>query len=334
MAYSRPRRLKAWGTGRAPMGKLKRAIARKAPKRFNWYAVDSPCAVPILPFHRCQDSETFDTSDNVQNIDPADGSVTGPGIASRISIFDPEDPGNPGQTQTAEDVTIVAIRGFVMFIPIWAPRHIDRNSGEEQYSCDEIRLVRQNQGYFFRAGLKKDTFITPIDNQQQYVAPYRDPMVPDNFADGRFLKMWQREKYNTSSMGGNALCPEDFLAICADVHGGADNIVPPIASGDQPGYTIDTRVSTTCTEYTEANVVSNSLPATTFPHGQADRPFNISLNSRRRIRLRESEGLSFWFNYTAPDILGALTVDAPRVLHNAAVSFAIRIHFKVLLETS
>jgi len=61
--------------------------------------------------------------------------------------------------------------------------------------------------------------------------------------------LWQRFKmwYPRNERMFWSKSRDSVYGICSDVSGGATNIVPPIASGSQPGYIIDTNVSTDCT---------------------------------------------------------------------------------------
>lgn len=333
--YSKPRRPRYYGGRKSSKrSTLTSKIRRKANKRYNWVpSLDSPCGTSILPFHACVGSAFSPNQTGVVVIDGATGLPSAVGPAVAFHLFAPDDPDPTDQSLARRDVDDVTIRRIVGYID-FIPQHFAgwrANSEEPEPNCQTVKQIRPLTNYFFRAGLKKDDWILNVAGDA-YSAPTRDPMETMQWCDGRFLKMWQRDVVSSVSYDVQQGCADDFIAICPNVNGGANNIVPPITDADQSTYVINTEIETTCVELQGSDFANASrLPYIQRSNGAADRPFRINLSSRRPIRLRESQGLTLWFNWTAVDYLDAIAPNTGS--HSPAVRFLVRPHVKLLLET-
>lgn len=337
---------------RAPSPKMWRAIARKSPKRFNWVtALDSPCEWLETPWHTCSSEVPGATSANGSWV--VDDSTSPPSIlvdangqptpAGPIAfdLFAPDDPVDIDERGQVDDVTIARMVGYIDFYPMYLTNWVAHNE-ETPMTCLVERSAQQYNGYFVRAGLKKDDWVLDTLGER-YSKPRRDPLQSQEWTDARFAKMWMREKHNTAHLEfGEYNCTTDVIGMCSNTTG----VINPVVGG---GGTLaagsgvivgnsggDGVISTTCFDY-KWNVGTGqaTTPVMRIGHGEADRPFRISLSSKRKWRLRENQGLTLWFNYTAPDRLGFITGSAGQNLglHSPAVKFIMRAHVKLLLET-
>lgn len=344
------RRTRTWPGQRTPTRKLWRAINRKAPRRYNWVtALDSPCQFLSTPFHACATSggpPEEEPANGSYVIDPSTGLIELDADGNKVfaaplafDLFAPDDPVDIDERGQVDDITIVRTVGFIEFIPQYLTGW-RANEEEIVLDCLQKRAIAQYNGYFFRAGLKKDDWV--LDSKgETYSKPTRDPLQSQDWTDGRFAKMWMREKHATnSSEFGAYSCPSDLVGICSNTSGvinpvtggggvlaAGSGTINPVAGGDGV-------ISTTCfpVKYIEEFHAPMTTPEVRRNNGEADRSFRINLSSKRRIRLRENQGWTLWFNFTAPDRFGFQTGGSGA--HSPAVCFYMRAHVKLLLETA
>lgn len=338
-----------WYGQKTPTRKMWRAIQKKAPRRYNWVtALDSPCQWLSTPWHACGNSggpPEDEPANGSWSIDPSTGlievdPVTGDKISAAplsFDLFAPDDPVDIDERGQVDDITIVRTVGFIDFFPQYLIGH-RLNEEETVPDCIQKRAVAQYSGYFFRAGLKKDDWVLDPKGET-YSKPRRDPLQTQDWTDGRFSKMWQKEAHASASTEfGVYQCTSDVIGICSNTTG----VINPVTGGGgvlaAGSGTIannaggDGVISTACfpLKYS-VEVGSATTPETRFQNGESDRKFRISLSSRKRIRLRENEGWSLWFNFTAPDRFGYISSSD---LHSPAVRFLMRAHVKLCIETA
>lgn len=129
-----------------------------------------------------------------------------------------------------------------------------------------------------------------------------NPAVLFDWTESRWL--WLRQVYwePTPRFGTTRMRGGSILGPCSNVHGGADNIVPPEASGSQPTYDIDTRVSTDCTFPTAPNegCLSKSDYAEAQPPPLFHFRFSLGIRQKRGLRLRDDEQLNLQIGWKHP----------------------------------
>lgn len=332
---------KNWSRGRSRSRKspLRRAIARKADRRYNWVqALDSTCEIIELGSHLCdEDPQCASGAKVVSDL----GTVGGCASPVAFNLFAPDLPDTTrGGRDESDDVTICRIVGGIYFYPLFRSWEGQYNPGGEdpQFpNCTQASTLAGTQNYFARWGLRKDLWVLN-EAGDDYTPPERDPLVTTQWTDGLWLKSGQREKVNHFVTDVSFYCTGDVIGVCPNVQKTAQsnttlpNWTMVTGSGTWAGATVngDPAITTTCTEFA---VTADNLPGGSHLRntGAANQPFYLPLSSRRRIRLKEAEGLTLWFNYTAMDFFGTLIPSSG--LHDFAVAFVARPHVKLLLET-
>lgn len=342
---SRPRRTK-W----TPRPSLARAVAKKAPRRYEWVGgLDTPCVPEALPPHVCSPCEVEGNVDTATPIaiDPVTGQADtgGPAPPVRFVIWDPIEGDAVGLATPAitDDFMIVRIHGHISLIPyftaLWTAE--DCEGYEDPMNCSNQRVSGQYDNYFARWGLVKDKFIATdryFNGPNQTVGwtpPTRDPMNPPEWIDGRFAKQGEKEWFNRTQLSFLAYNEEcgDLLGPCPNVTGsGGDS-----AAVGAPTNTLSNGSGTVNIPATNEIDISTTC---IFPSANGfggvtssfERPpmMRINLNMRRRFRMQESEGLSLWFNYTARNFVQASGIPAP--LRQGAVGFYAVPNFRMLVE--
>lgn len=322
------------------------AVARKAPKRYNWVSsVDHTCDVANLPPRICQEdpeTETFLPHD----VDCVTGVIAGAAASAvRVVIVPPATPANTGTDQGAyltDDITIRRIVGHIRMMPYWS------------LTADAVAIVNtfplyQRQGiinqflvgrrYLLRAGIKKDDLMYDalVDN---FVWPDRNPWPTENFVDGRFSRTWEREKlpgYGGSTASLNT--PSDFQLGCCPIvtgsGGGGGQLINTLTSGSGNINTDidDIVISTTCQPcYTEAPEPTSISQAQSLVTNAVEHAVTLNISSRQPYRLRENQGLAVHLNYgtfSSQNVANCV----PGMNDYLAVGWIARMHIKVLIET-
>lgn len=272
MAWNRPRKPwnTKWGmfsrrrtTRKIPMAAIPKGIART---RSEWLTVYNPmsnCVAVSAPWDGAEPCQPLHFSFGI--IDP-----------SRLS----DDAFN-------DDIKIVGMKGFFAFRPLF----------QRPEKCSEVQLrvwrasVRDTN-VFGRFGLYKQatTEDTPFG-----ITPHLDES--DDWSDTRLIREWHREWMAQPYQLHAAAHPRgSFLGICSEVTR-ASYITPATATGDQPAFQVP-EIETDC----EAQYVDTEIEE--CPDGpvyEVNRELGwkrISLDSRKTIRLRESDRLDLECAFT------------------------------------
>lgn len=161
----------------------------------------------------------------------------------------------------------------------------------------------ENYALLLRVGLHKAYATQAGDDGTNPAFDNSNPAFLQDWTEGRWLYL--RQVYWEPHLQLESLRerPGGLAGVCADVTGGANNIVPAEASGSQPTYTIDTRVSTSC------NLVNvpdeGACPHLFDGYRTGDPPlfhfrFTLGLRSRRGLRLRRDEQLNLQIGWSHP----------------------------------
>lgn len=307
-------------------------------------ALESVCDVAVLPAHVCSPCELEGgiTTGTPVALNNGVMDATGPAAPVRFSLWDPldgdrEDLGRPAIT---DDFMIVKMEGYIDLIPYFVPTWTSADCAgyESGPTCDQIRYAMQYDNYILRAAIVKDKFIasdryfTGPNDTAGWVAPTRDPLNTEEWVDGRFAKQWQKSWFNITQNTFkfyDSTCSE-IIGVCADTTGsisggGSSNSILTDGSGTIDGNDpVTGTIGTVCSE-----TVGSGWGGM---YSQFLRPakVRINLNSRRKFRMQESEGLSVWVNYTARSMLTASGIPAP--FRQGAVGFYAAPTVRMLVE--
>lgn len=200
-----------------------------------------------------------------------------------------------------DNVTIVRLVGDLYYqesvnLPIGSQRCLSSTGqpflDEEQYA---LRYASQLDW-----GLRKDS---AVDDPQD-----ADVVSPGDIFDRtesywywRRSKLWHPRLSRTLRTQDN-----DWpIGVCSNTSGGALNVVPAEASGSQPTYNIDTRVSTTCSEVDAGN--HEVCPRQHDLHYQEPPLHHWRFNLRRHIRMRRDDRLHLQLQVAHPPRIGWTT---------------------------
>jgi len=339
----------------ARRGRMSRALARKQDKQFSWYAaLDTVCGGIRLPPRYCL--VTDDEGPDVvvpQTIDCDTGVAQGAAapvalhlVAPRIPTIETADPGGAGfsdQAYEADEVTVVRMVGYVTLEPYYVADE-DLQATLAALDAGPASVVVNNTilntPYFLRAGLRKDAWLFDAD-QVDYTPPRRDPLETEEWTDGRFIRTWQKEKYASqkAALMGAFTTPNAIAGFCSNVSAAAAG-APANTLSNGSGTVNIPAISTDCQFVSEENSAGIITDGMAGVWGQPEGVVKINLNSRRRLRFRESEGLVLWLNWTSwnkADLQDSSTEGnciPSQVAGRMAVGFDVRTHVKLLLETN
>lgn len=334
---------RTWARRGPSTAKLQRS---KAPRRYNWVnLLDSVCDSGWMPPRLC--SQTTGDAYGPMTMDCATGLVT-PGVLAkgiRLELLPPNGPDGQGGlgAYSSDDVTLVKMVGHVDLLPMYyltkAGRDLIDAAPEWRKELSYMIALAQ-RNWFLRAGLKKDDFVYNAD-LNLYEAPPRDPLSTTEWTDGRYLKMWQRERmpfdnWNrsfTSTSGQTVLgyathqAAYDVPEIETDA-GGCISEGSGCINVHRDGYTVPEATVVTQFAGTDAGVGQPAI------HITPERPIRLNLNSRRKLRFRENQGLSLWLNYTTIDYTRANPDCSDLSPPLVAAGWYMRPHVKGLFETA
>jgi len=316
----------------------------KAPRRFNWVSIqDDTCCAHVLSPRACakvvegetQEAFCFNSPVVIDCLTGLATTTVGATPPVQLVIVAPNTPDLSGVGGAAEyesdDITLVKLSGHILMQPYFvftdeglAQLESIAGIGDPGVLQATINSFLARRSYFLRAGLHKDAWLFD-EVTGTYTPPVHDPWQTDQWTDGRFLRMWEREKM-PGQLGGqtSVFMPTlEELGCVANVSGGNSTNILTDGSG-----TIDTEIT---------SVISKCLRAQGSGHSGVYlpplSPIRLSLNSRRRLRFRESEGLTLFLNFGVPDYSG-LADDCQSEPRFLAVGFTTRTHLKALIETT
>lgn len=333
----------------ARRGRMSRALARKQDKQFSWYAaLDTVCGGIRLPPRYCL--VTDDEGPDVvvpQTIDCETGVAQGQAapvalhlVAPRIPTIETADPGGAGfsdQAYEADEVTVVKMVGYVTLEPYYVADEDLLNTLAALDPGPASAVVNNtilNTPYFLRAGLRKDAWLFDPD-QVDYTPPRRDPLETEEWTDGRFLRTWQKEKYAAQKAALTSAFSTPATFLCSNTSAAAAG-APGNTLSNGSGTISIPAITTTCQFIANTTATDAIAGVQGWPEGVV----KINLNSRRRLRFRESEGLVLWLNWTSWDKRDLQDSSEEgncipaQVAGRMAVGFDVRTHVKLLLETN
>jgi len=312
----------------------------KAPRRYNWVNVqDDQCCARQLPPRACAKVEPGETQDAFCFNSPVEVDCqTGlnlttvgetPPVPFGIVVPNTPDFSAAGGEYQLDDITLVKLSGHIILQPFWVLTDeghalvdtID-DPGMQQAT---VAAFLARRSYFLRAGLHKDAWLLD-EVQGVYNPPVHDPWQTDQWTDGRFLRFWERETM-PGQLGGQTavfLPTSEELGCVGNTTGG--NSTNSLTDGTG---IINTVVTTSIQKCRREDPTAHNgiyLPPV--------RPIRLSLNSRRRLRFRESEGLTLFVNYGVVDYSEANAAACLPEGRFLAVGFVARTHLKALIETS
>lgn len=191
-------------------------------------------------------------------------------------------------------VTVVSLYGDV-----WCRSFVPLRTGAQL--CSSATELPSLEQFYARFSENWNVAIRKMNQTQQELVtsadpadftPIKDfatPLYDYDWTEARWLyqrnRFWAPKPKRTEewlTMGSQMGC-------CPDVHGGATNVVPPIASGSQPTYDINTNVSTSCNP---CLATTESCPSL-IRHFEVDEPpwHHFRIRVRRHISLRADEML-------------------------------------------
>lgn len=338
MAWKKTRRTRTWSRKRGPSTKTLQRT--KAPRRYNWVNVqDDQCCPRQLAPRACAKVEEGETQDafcfnSPVEIDCNTGAPTtaigetGP-VPFGIVVPNTPDFSAAGGEYQLDDITLVKLSGHILLQPFWVfteeGLNVINSVSTNNMKTAIGRQMAADRHYFLRAGLHKDAWLLD-EAQGVYNPPVHDPWQTDQWTDGRFIRMWQFEKM-PGQLGGLTTVFQaagDKIGCVGNVSGGLDNNVLTDGSG-----TINTHITTTV-----QNCLLADTQATNGIWLPPVNPIRLNLTSRRRLRFRESEGLTLWLNYGCVDYTTTNVLNCAQVGRFLAVGFHVRTHLKALIETS
>lgn len=242
--------------------------------------------------HCCLNTATFELMQNI-----------GGDITTASSHF-PEDV-QPLRSY-AGNVTIVRIYGDIWLRTLLGfPEGLTRCEANSLFNNQYARRY----GETFWWGLKKlrltDNAFIATTGSDQGVQDFTNAWYGYDWTESHVL--WQRRKFWAPIITrSDYIMPFGAITgVCSNTSGGANNIVPPIASGSQPGYFLDTSVSTTCTSQGltgEACVKQFDVTSMREPPWHHWR-----VNIKKHITMRQDERLDLQLGIRHPAMPGNTT---------------------------
>jgi len=252
----------------------------------------APCG-PEPQANCCTNTATFELMKNIG------GQVTVAGVPTF-----PE--GVPGLRSLLGNVTLVRIYGDIWWRTLLGfPEGLTRCEANSLFNNQYARRY----GETFWWGLKKlrltDTPFSAVTGSDEGVQDFTNAWYGYDWTESHLL--WQRRKFWAPIITrADVLMPFGAVAgVCSNTSGGANNIVPPIASGSQPGYFIDTSVSTTCSpQFLGGESCVKQFDVTTM----REPPWHhLSVNIKKHITMRQDERLDLQMGIRHPAMPGNQT---------------------------
>lgn len=328
-------------------GRMARALARKQDKQYSWFAgLDAVCSGIRLPPRYCTSNlEDPDVKPQLVNCETGVAeTVQGGASPVALHLVEPRTASGAAadtsdEAYEADEVTIVRIVGYVALEPYFVADEdllATIASLDPGPASNVVNNAILNTPYFLRAGLKKDGWIFD-PSTEDYTPPRRNPLVTEEWVDGRFARTWQREKFaaQKAALGAHTEIQSGFL--CSNVSAAAAG-APANTLSNGSGTINIPAISTAC-QFTD-NTNGAIFTMGSSVQGQPEGIVKLNLNSRRRFRLRESEGLVLWLNWTSWSVQDFLDTGVDQdcipagISGRMAVGFDLRAHVKLLLETN
>lgn len=284
---------------------VERRLDRKKEKQFHWVTlVDNLCSPQTLDCKGCcEDPElpeleqirgcTFDEVGAVESSQPN---------SFPLVLVSPADvPGSGEEALQGIDVfTIVKMQGWVEFCPAFCQAAQETAQCLSDPAHCEVfhQFARQFDTYHLRAGLSKDRWeLDPLT--RQYGTIQRFPLDPADWSDAQFMRQFERFKSRRRILEGIQLNGSAPLGCCGNVSAAAAG-APANTLSNGSGTVNIPAISTDC-EPCQGGEDNFRLQSQAIEQYGC---FRISLNSRRRLVLRENEGLTLWVDYTSftPDL--------------------------------
>jgi len=203
------------------------------------------------------------------------------------------------------NVTIVRIYG-----DIWLRSLLGFPTGQSRCEANTIfnEQYARRYGETFWWGLKKlrltDTAFSAVTGSDDGVQDFTNAWYGYDWTESHVL--WQRRRFWAPRVTrADYIMPLGAITgVCSNTSGGATNIVPPIASGNQVSYIIDTNVSTTCTDKTFAGVAESCVKQ--FDVTSVPEPpwHHWSVNIKKHITMRQDERLDLQLGIRHPAMPG------------------------------
>jgi len=332
--------------------RFRRALSRKQDKQFNWYpALDSVCGAVRLPPRYCGTIEGGEGPDSEGPVlvdcvtgepgdthaSPAALHLIVPREAAAANATDA-----PDTAYEADEVTVVRTVGSIVMEPYFVA---DADLIATLATLDAgpasavVNNAILNTPYFVRAGLKKDGWLFDAATAE-YTPPVRDPLETEEWVDGRFIRTWQRARYASqkAALAAAFVTPNAVAGFCSNVSAAAAGAPANTLSSGSGTINIPA-ISTDCQFVAEENSAGIITSAFAGTIGRPEGVIRFNLNSRRRLRFRESEGLTFFVNWTsinkAVGLLDPAENCAPAVAAGRmAVGFDVYAYVKMLVETN
>lgn len=233
-----------------------------ARKRTDWVTLlNIPCEPIVHPLHGCPDAE---------------GSPPEP---ERINLTDSVILENHD-----DNTTLVRLVGQLVFVPFFDLVFSSPPTPAEV----ALELTRR---YRFAAGLRV------VEDTSLGSTPIADPLFSDDdMSDARWLKSWNLFKIASFDHHFQSLLADWPVGSCSNVSAAAAGAPANTLSNGSgtvniPAISTDC-CSETCVLGTNDDIHSETVTAKTMPN------VTISLNLKKRIRLREDQKLVFDFNYS------------------------------------
>lgn len=197
-----------------------------------------------------------------------------------------------------DNVTIVRLVGDLYYqesvnLAVGSQRCLS-STGQPFLDAEQYALRYANQ---LDWGLRKDS---AVDDPQD-----ADVVSPgDIFDRTESFWYWRRSKLWHPRLSRSFVTNEEHwpIGVCSNTSGGDLNVVPAEASGSQPTYNIDTRVSTTCSKVEQGN--QELCAQQNILHFQEPPLHHWRINLRRHIRMRRDDRLHLQLQVAHPARIG------------------------------
>lgn len=310
-------------------------LDRKANKRFDWVPLlDGMCGPVALDCKGCCDDPEFPDGTirgcTYDEFGAVESSAPSP---YPLILVPPADVPQSGEAalQAQDSFTIVRMSGFVELCPGFC------NAADQTALCNSDpancpsynAFAEQFDNYHLRAGLSKDRWelddVTDPNNPV-YATIVRNPLETQEWSDAQFIRTWERVKGRKDIVRHVSYLGSSQLGCCGNTSAaGAGAPANTLSNGS--GTVNIPAISTDCEpcfpEVEQAGF--RDFGADIRQYGC----IRLSLNSKRRLVLRENEGLTMWLNWTS-----FTPGDAPSDNWRRNIGWWVRPFLKVLRETA